>query len=117
MKGVEAVLSDPSKGFYLIVEENGRIVGQCLITSEWSDWRNGFFWWIQSVYVDMDLRGKGIFSSIFEKVRKMAGERKDVVGFRLYVDRENASARNVYSRLGIKESRYSMHEMDMTRTD
>lgn len=114
LKGVETVLSDSNRGFYLIVEDNGQLIGQCLITKEWSDWRNGYFWWVQSVYVDKDWRGKGIFSSIFEKIQSMARERIDVVGLRLYVDRENASARGVYIKLGMKESRYIMYEMDLS---
>lgn len=113
LKGVETVLSSSDRGFYLIVEDNERMIGQCLITREWSDWRNGYFWWVQSVYVYKDWRGKGIFSSIFEKIRSMARERIDIVGLRLYVDRENASAREVYQRLGMKESRYVMYDMDL----
>ena len=114
LKGVETVLSDSDRGFYLIVENNGQMIGQCLITREWSDWRNGYFWWVQSVYVDKDWRGKGIFSLIFDKIHSMARERIDVVGLRLYVDRENTSARGVYKRLGMNESRYVMYEMDLS---
>jgi GNAT superfamily N-acetyltransferase len=113
LRGVEIVLSDSDRGFYLIVEDNGQMIGQCLITREWSDWRNGYFWWVQSVYVDKDWRGKGIFSSIFDKIESMARERVDIVGLRLYVDRENASAREAYQRLGMNESRYVMYEMDL----
>jgi GNAT superfamily N-acetyltransferase len=114
IKGVETVLSNSDRGFYLIVEDNGQMIGQCLITREWSDWRNGYFWWVQSVYVGKDWRGKGTFSSIFEKIHSMARERIDVVGLRLYVNRENALAREVYQRLGMKESRYVMYEKDLS---
>lgn len=113
LRGVEIVLSDSNRGFYLIVEDDGKMIGQCLVTREWSDWRNGYFWWVQSVYVDKDWRDKGIFSSIFDEIHSMARERIDVIGLRLYVDQENTSAREVYQKLGMKESRYVMYEMDL----
>ncbi len=110
--GVEAVLRDPSKGTYYVAEMNGSVVGQLLITYEWSDWRNGNFWWIQSVYVQKDFRGKGVFKSLFEHVRSLANKEKNVCGLRLYVEKHNSRARQAYERLGMKKTRYEMYEVD-----
>ncbi|RXE56075.1 GCN5 family acetyltransferase [Methanoculleus taiwanensis] len=113
-KGVEAVLDDPSRGFYLVAEEDGGIVGQCMVTFEWSDWRCGFFWWIQSVYVRKDWRQRGIFSRIYRAVEGEARAREDVVGLRLYVDADNLTARRAYRSAGMQEARYVMFEVDFT---
>jgi len=108
-KGVDAVISDPMRGFYLVAEDGGEIVGQCLVTPEWSDWRDGYFWWIQSVYVEKEMRNRGILSMIFERVHELA-EKRGIVGIRLYVDRENMVAISAYERLGMIKSRYLMME-------
>jgi len=113
-RGVVAVLNDPSRGFYLVAEESGAIVGQCMVTFEWSDWRCGFFWWIQSVYVRKDCRHRGIFSRIYRAVEEEARAREDVVGLRLYVDAENLAAREAYRFVGMHEARYVMCELDFT---
>jgi GNAT superfamily N-acetyltransferase len=110
--GVEQVLSDESKGIYFLAEVDGSVVGQTLITYEWSDWRNGVFWWIQSVYVEAGYRRAGIFRRLFEHVRGIARRDPEVCGLRLYVDQDNARAREVYLRLGLGEARYSMMEED-----
>jgi len=111
-KGVEAILSDPSKGIYFLAEADGAVVGQTMITYEWSDWRNGTFWWIQSVYVTQEGRGKGVFKSLYEYILSLARSRTDVCGLRLYVEENNTRARQTYERLGMKESHYRMYELD-----
>jgi len=111
-KGVEAILSDPLKGIYFVAEQNGAVVGQLMITYEWSDWRNGNFWWIQSVYVDATARGSGVFTALFKHVHRLASSRNDVCGLRLYVEANNSKARQTYERLGMKKSHYEMYETD-----
>ncbi len=111
-RGVEAVLRDPSKGIYYVAETNGVLVGQLLITYEWSDWRNGTFWWIQSVYVHKEFRGQGVFKSLFEHVFKKAKEKNDVCGLRLYVEKENSRAKQTYEKLGMKKTHYDVYEID-----
>jgi GNAT superfamily N-acetyltransferase len=111
-KGVEAILSDPSKGVYFLAELEGKAVGQIMITYEWSDWRNGNFWWIQSVYVDRLHRGEGVFRSLYQHVNNLASQRADVCGLRLYVESQNERARRTYEQLGMKKARYEMYEID-----
>lgn len=108
--GVQAVFSDPNKGFYVVAEENGEIRGGLLVTFEWSDWRNKWFWWIQSVYIVPEARGKSIYSRLYEFVKAEAAKQGDVCGFRLYVERENAHAQKVYEKLGMRNSVYFMYE-------
>src|SRR6202521_802894 len=76
--GVQAVFDDPARGFYLIAEVDGQRAGQAMITYEWSDWRNGVFWWIQSVYVVAPRRGQGVFRSLFEHVQRRAQQTPEV---------------------------------------
>lgn len=119
-QGVHALLTDPTKGAYFVAETetNGTpaIVGQLLITCEWSDWRNGNFWWIQSVYVAEEFRGQGVFRALFDHVDQLAKSRKDVCGLRLYVDAHNDSARKTYERLGMKRTNYELFETDFVLT-
>lgn len=110
--GIEALLLDPSKGLYFLAVQDGIPVGQLMITYEWSDWRNGTFWWIQSVYVEKSARGSGVFQSLYEYVRALAHKRRDVSGIRLYVDKSNDRAKRTYERLGMKLSHYEMFELD-----
>jgi len=109
-------LSDHAKGAYFIAETETEavttITGQLLITYEWSDWRNGNFWWIQSVYVVEAFRGQGIFRALFNHVDQLAKARKDVCGLRLYVDAHNNAARKTYERLGMKRTNYELFETD-----
>lgn len=109
-KGVEAVFQDADKGFYVVAESAGRIVGGLMITYEWSDWRSSWFWWIQSVYIVPEFRGKRIYSKLYEFVKNTAREKGNVCGFRLYVEKENVSAQKVYEKLGMKSSYYLMYE-------
>ena len=115
-QGVAALLNDPAKGTYFIAEIEGAgrpvIAGQLLITYEWSDWRNGNFWWIQSVYVAEEFRAAGVFKTLFNHVHALAKGRNDVCGLRLYVDAHNLKARQAYGRLGLKKTDYELFEMD-----
>lgn len=108
--GVNAVFADANKGFYVVAEDNGSIVGGLLVTFEWSDWRNKWFWWIQSVYIVPEARGKSVYSRLYEFVKAEAARKGDVCGFRLYVERENTHAITVYEKLGMKNSVYFMYE-------
>lgn len=110
-KGVQRVIEDPSKGIYFLYEYEGQVQGQLMITKEWSDWRNGEFWWIQSVYVRRDYRKKGVFKALYEHVEKIVLENKDLCGLRLYVEKENETAQNTYKSLGMEETYYKLYEM------
>jgi ribosomal protein S18 acetylase RimI-like enzyme len=116
-RGVEAVLGDAGRGFYLLAESGGRVVGQCMVTYEWSDWRCGDFWWIQSVYVDREYRRSGVFSRLYRALVQDACSRGDVVGIRLYVDRDNRDAQDVYRSLGMPEAHYTLFDLEFTTTD
>ena len=108
--GVEALFDDPSRGFYLVAEAEGRLVGSLMITTEWSDWRNGRFWWIQSVYVRPDARRRGVYRALHRAVRRRARDAAEVCGLRLYVDRGNEAARDTYEALGMTETAYRLYE-------
>lgn len=110
--GVRRLLRDANKGIYFLAEQEGAVVGQLLITFEWSDWRNGYFWWIQSVYVLPEFRGQGVFRALYGHVAKRARARRDVCGLRLYVDQENRRAQRIYQQLGLKAARYKLLELD-----
>lgn len=114
-QGVSEVLSDPLKGFYLIAVFSGTVVGQLMITSEWSDWRNGYFWWIQSVYVKPENRLHGIYRALNEEVLSLAKNNGNICGIRLYVDRDNTIAQRVYHNLGMSTSNYDMYEIEFDR--
>jgi GNAT superfamily N-acetyltransferase len=104
--GLEATLADPHKGFYTVAEAEGRVVGHMLVTFEFSDWRNGFYWWVQSVYVWPEFRRAGIFRRIFEHVKERAIANPGVIGLRLYVERDNLRAQQTYTALGLEEEPY-----------
>ena len=108
--GVEAVFTNQDKGFYVVAEDNGQIIGGLMITFEWSDWRNKWFWWIQSVYILPEARGRKIYSHLYNFVKEKARTQTDICGFRLYVERENAHAQKVYEKLGMSGSHYLMYE-------
>jgi ribosomal protein S18 acetylase RimI-like enzyme len=109
-RGIVAVLQDGSLGRYFVAEEDGEVLGQLLTTYEWSDWRNGLFLWIQSVYVAPAHRGHGVFRALFRHVASMAREDPRVCGIRLYVDRANERAQAVYGRLGMHRTNYGVME-------
>jgi GNAT superfamily N-acetyltransferase len=110
--GVAAVLNDASKGVYYVAETNGAVVGQLMITYEWSDWRNGNLWWIQSVFVKEEFRGQGVFRALFKHLEDMARSDAGVAGLRLYMHAENEAARRTYERLGMRHSDYEVFELD-----
>jgi GNAT superfamily N-acetyltransferase len=110
--GARALLEDPSKGFYLLAERDRRPVGQLMITTEWSDWRNGEFWWIQSVYVRPETRRTGVYRALHDQVVTLAQTSGRVCGVRLYVARDNAVARATYGALGMAASHYDLFEVD-----
>jgi GNAT superfamily N-acetyltransferase len=109
-KGVRALLADESKGRYFLAEVQGEIAGQIMHTREWSDWRNGDLWWIQSVYVRPEFRSKGVFRGLFKHLRDAAESDPSIVGLRLYVEDHNERAVAVYGRLGLKPGGYSVME-------
>jgi ribosomal protein S18 acetylase RimI-like enzyme len=108
--GVSAVFDDASKGFYVVVDVDGAVAAGLMITTEWSDWRNGWFWWIQSVYVRPEHRGGGLYGKMYEFVKALAGQTRNVCGFRLYVEKENERAQRVYEKLGMERTYYLMYE-------
>lgn len=110
--GVQGLFEKPEYGFYLVAETHNRIVGQLMITYEWSDWRNGVFWWIQSVYVPAEFRSLGIFRKLYDYVSLLAKENGTVCGLRLYVEKENERASNVYEKLGMHRTQYDLYEVD-----
>ena len=109
-EGVRRLLADPSLGLYFIAEVDGMIVGQTMVTTEWSDWRNGYFWWIQSVYVSPEFRRRGVFRALHMEVRQAAKKNRDVCGLRLYVDLDNARAMEAYLNLGMERTHYALFE-------
>jgi GNAT superfamily N-acetyltransferase len=108
--GVQQALEDPGRCSYFIAEVDGVVAGQTMVTFEWSDWRNGYFWWIQSVYVDERFRRRGVFRALYDHVRNLAKSESDVCGLRLYVDRDNARALETYSNLGMTLTDYLLCE-------
>ena len=110
--GVEAVFARNDLGFYVIAEHTGRAVGQLLITYEWSDWRNAFFWWIQSVYVSPEYRRQGVYKALHFYAAEDARQKGNVCGLRLYVDKDNTIAQGVYAGLRMRPTHYDMYETD-----
>lgn len=113
-RGTRALLNSTIHGFFLVAEQplTNQVVGQLMITYEWSDWRNAVFWWIQSVYVAPAWRRRGVFREMHAKVLERAKADPGVCGVRLYVESENSVAQDVYRRVGLKPSSYSVFETD-----
>ncbi len=111
-RGVRAMLDDPALGRYFIAETDRDAVGQIMLTSEWSDWRNGHFWWIQSVYVESSARGHGVFRGLYRHVETLAREADRVIGLRLYVENDNSRAISVYEALGMQPTGYRLMETE-----
>ena len=108
--GAKAVFSDPSKGKYYVAEQNGLVIGCLMTTFEWSDWRNGNVLWIQSVYIDKRFRGQGVFRKLYTHVQALASSDPEVKGIRLYVDKQNKTAQQVYQRIGMNGDHYLVYE-------
>ena len=111
-RGVHALFDDPARGLYRIAEVDGTRVGQMMVTTEWSDWRNGVFWWIQSVYTVPEFRRRGVFRSLYAQVQAEALQDDSVCGLRLYVDAHNEQAQATYRRCGMHETGYRLFEVD-----
>lgn len=109
-KGIEAVINDSSRARYFIAKVGEKIAGMLMITTEWSDWRNGWVWWIQSVYVAPEYRNRGVYSSLYSFIKEEVSRREDVRGLRLYVDKRNAKAQAVYQKLGMNGDHYTTYE-------
>lgn len=112
LRGVRSVFESDQRGFYLLAERDGRVVGQAMVTFEWSDWRSGNFWWFQSVYVIPEMRRAGVFRALYESVLKRARGAANVCGLRLYVETHNLAAQRAYEALGMREANYKMYELD-----
>lgn len=108
-KGVSAAMADENKGLYYIARVDGKAVGSLMLTREWSDWNNGWYWWIQSVYVEPDYRRQGVYKSMYNAVCTDA-KQQNIAQVRLYVDKTNTRGQKVYSSLGMQESHYLIYE-------
>ncbi len=113
LAGTINLVNYPKKGFYLVAETQNLLAGSLMITTEWSDWRNGNFWWIQSVYISPDYRRQGVFSLLYNKVKQMAVEQEDVCGIRLYVENNNEVAQRTYKSLGMEDAHYKVYETEI----
>jgi len=108
--GVRKMLKQPELGFYIIAQVNTTVAGCLMITREWSDWRNAFFWWIQSVYVQPEYRRQGIYHRLHSFVRTLAEKEHQVCGLRLYVEKNNIIAQKTYQNMGMRETHYKLFE-------
>ena len=113
--GVKSVITDPSKAQYWIAENNNTIIGQLMVTYEWSDWRNGDMWWISSVYVTENFRRRGVFSELYKHIEHMAKENPGCCGIRLYIEKHNERAQKTYLSLGMNDAGYDVMEVDFTK--
>jgi GNAT superfamily N-acetyltransferase len=109
-RGVQAVFDDPSRGRYFLAASETTVIASLMITYEWSDWRNGQVWWIQSVYVRPSFRGQRVYAGLYEYVQRFVNADESLRGIRLYVDRRNTSAQQVYSKLGMNGEHYQVFE-------
>jgi len=116
-RGIVAVFDHPERGFYIVAERDGERVGSLLITHEWSDWRNGGWWWIQSVYVMPDARRSGVFRSMYREIDTRARNTTGVIGLRLYVEKENTRAQATYAALGMEPAYYSLYQTSFVDLD
>ena len=115
-RGIAGVFAMPHRGFYLIAERDDVPVGSLMVTYEWSDWRCGDFWWIQSVYVAPEARRRGVFRALHAEVEQRALAAR-AVGLRLYVETENAQAQATYADLGMQRCHYWMYESSLAVGD
>lgn len=110
LRGVQRLIEKPEYGFYLLAEIEGNIAGTLMVTTEWSDWRDGLFWWIQSVYVAPEFRRKGVYKALYYEVKQLASRLPDVCGYRLYVEKDNKIAQSTYEKLGMSQTDYLLYE-------
>lgn len=108
--GVYGLFEKPKYGFYMVAESEQKVVGTLMVTFEWSDWRNGLIWWIQSVYVIPECRRKGVYRAMYRHIKRIAKDNPDVCALRLYVEKENTNAQKTYASLGMSETHYKMFE-------
>lgn len=108
--GVLRLLGEPALGFYVVAADARGIVACLLVTQEWSDWRNGLFWWIQSVFVEAGWRRQGVYRRLYQHVRDLAAADPQVCGFRLYVEKDNRAAQQTYAALGMAPTDYLIYE-------
>ena len=115
-EGVALALADGNRGRYFIADDGEEPIGQLLVQREWSDWRAGWFWWVSSLYVVPDARGRGVFTLLWQHLRTLAERDPEVCGIRLYVDQRNDAALAVYERIGMLDAGYRIFEVDFTPT-
>ena len=115
LPGVARGIAEPALARYFVAEIDGKPVGTLMLTTEWSDWRNGLWWWIQSVYVAPEARRRGVYRALYVHVRALAETDPGVCGLRLYVERENLAAQRTYAALGMRDAHYLVYEDDLTR--
>ncbi len=113
--GVARGIAEPALARYFVAEIAGKPVGTLMLTTEWSDWRNGLWWWIQSVYVAPEARRRGVYRALYAHVRALAEADPGVCGLRLYVERENLAAQRTYAALGMRDAHYLIYEDGLTR--
>ena len=109
-RGIEYLLDNTGEGLYLIAEQKNERVGTLMVTFEWSDWRNGRFWWIQSVYVPAQFRRQGVYRTMHDAVRLLARQDPQACGLRLYVEQDNTVAQTTYQQIGMVETHYRLYE-------
>lgn len=110
--GVEHALRHADVARYFVAAWDGETVGQMMLTYEWSDWRNGLFWWIQSVYVQSEFRSRGVFRRLYQHVAELASSTPGVCGLRLYVEAHNSAALATYHKMGMQPSGHLVYEVD-----
>lgn len=115
LPGVARGIAEPALARYFVAEIDGKPVGTLMLTTEWSDWRNGLWWWIQSVYVAPEARRRGVYRALYAHVRALAEADPGVCGLRLYVEKENLTAQRTYAALGMRDAHYLIYEEDLAR--
>ncbi len=108
--GIQNLYDNRQHGFYIVAEKNSKVIGSLMITKEWSDWRNGFFWWIQSVFVAKEYRRMGIYRKMYDFIKAESKNHDNICGFRLYVEKDNQIAIKTYQSLGMEETYYRLYE-------
>jgi GNAT superfamily N-acetyltransferase len=110
IKGVSGVFQEPARGTYWVAEEKDKVLGVLLAIPEWSDWRNGTVLWIHSLYVVPEARGRGVFKKLYLNLKEQVEQSPELVGLRLYVDKQNKSAKKIYEKLGMSRDHYELYE-------